>query len=76
MRGAQVRWCERCERWYRADEKDPRTCTVCGQVQLEYRCYRCGRRWTPKKESPKTCPKCGSPYWERARVMTDEEGMR
>ncbi len=73
MIGARIRWCGRCGKWYGAREDSVRACTLCGAVQLEYRCYRCGHVWSPKKDFPKTCPECGSPYWDRARVKTDEK---
>jgi len=37
-----------------------------------FKCERCGHEWIARiKEDPVICPKCKSPYWNRAKKVSD-----
>lgn len=37
-----------------------------------YKCKRCMHNWYPRKQGiPVICPKCKSPYWDKERILSE-----
>ncbi len=39
-------------------------------------CKRCDHDWASRLDKPMICPKCKSPYWDKDKIVRDDQNPR